>query len=56
MSGVNGLTSFGQLSITDQSTPEGLDYADIAFAGNHIFVVGVAAAQFTNTDFVFGGA
>ena len=51
LSQVSGLTSFGQLSITDQTTGT-LNYADVSFAGNHIFVVGVSAAQLTAADFV----
>ena len=51
LSAVTGLTSFGQLSITDQVSGA-LHYADVAFAGNHIFIVGVTAAQLTTADFV----
>jgi hypothetical protein len=52
MAAVTSLSSFGQLSITDQSTPECLNYADVAFGADHIFVVGVTAAQLTAADFV----
>jgi Ca2+-binding RTX toxin-like protein len=38
LSAVTGLNTFGRLTITDQFAGA-LHYADVAFAGNHIFVV-----------------
>jgi Ca2+-binding RTX toxin-like protein len=51
LTAVTGLTDFSQLSITNQSTGL-LNYADVSFAGNHIFVVGMTAAQLTAADFL----
>jgi Ca2+-binding RTX toxin-like protein len=51
LSAVTGLNTFSQLTITDQATPT-FNYADVSFNGNHIFVVGVAAAQLTGADFI----
>jgi hypothetical protein len=52
MTAVSGLDNFSQLTITDRTTPQGLAFADVAFGGSNIFVVGVLAAQLTGVDFL----
>jgi len=52
MTAVNGLDLFTQLTITDRTTDQGLAFADVAFGGNNIFVVGVSMAQLGPADFL----